>query len=380
MKIGFFCNEYPPRPHGGIGTFVSMLAPALAQAGHEITVVQWGAEDAVETRDGVRIVTLAQSTTPRIASLINRFRLWNWLHAEVKKKHIQIFEIPEYQGCLPFPFRTCPVVVRLHHAESHIRYIMGAEDKYGKVYWLEKATLFWHRNWIGVSQYILDAERVFFALEPRKKSVVYNPALQIDAERLPILKSRPAKYVVYVGSVSERKGALLLAEAMREIFAIDPDIHLVYVGPETEYNNAPISTTIQFIVGKEIQRVIFKGRVSHELALAWIRDAHVLVLVSKIESFGLVALEAMSLGVPVILANCGPGPEIIQNEINGVLIAPDSKDELIQSILMLSADPLRAAAMREASRSKVSTKFNLSTCESNTLKFYFRLKNERNNH
>jgi glycogen synthase len=41
MKIGFFCNEYPPRPHGGIGTFVHTLAPALAQAGHAVTVVEW---------------------------------------------------------------------------------------------------------------------------------------------------------------------------------------------------------------------------------------------------------------------------------------------------------------------------------------------------
>lgn len=378
MKIGFFCNEYPPRPHGGIGTFVGMLAPALVKAGHNVTVVQWGDEDAIVTRDAVRIVTLAQSTTPRIAWLINRFRLWNWLRTEVEMGHIKLFEIPEYQGCLPFPFWKCPVVVRLHHAESHIRSIMGTEGAHSKIYWLEKATLFWHRNWIGVSRYILDAERAFFALEPRKKTVIYNPSLLVNADKLPVFTSRPEQYVVYVGSVSERKGALLLAEAMRDVFAVNHDVHLVYVGPETEYNGAPISTAIRTLIGKEIQRVIFTGRVPHELALAWIRDALALVLVSKIESFGLVALEAMSLGVPVIFAKCGVGPEIIDHGVDGIMVDPDSKYELIQFILTMIANPSHYASIGEAGRYKFLNKFNLTDCKTKTLKFYHQLKNEKN--
>jgi len=75
MKIGFFCNECPPRPHGGIGTFVHALGPALAQAGHAVTVVEWGERAGERQCAGVRVVTLAQSTTRHIAWLINRLRL-----------------------------------------------------------------------------------------------------------------------------------------------------------------------------------------------------------------------------------------------------------------------------------------------------------------
>ncbi len=39
MKICFICGEYPPGPHGGIGTFVQVLARALVAAGHEVRVL-----------------------------------------------------------------------------------------------------------------------------------------------------------------------------------------------------------------------------------------------------------------------------------------------------------------------------------------------------
>jgi glycosyltransferase involved in cell wall biosynthesis len=376
MKIGFFCNEYPPRPHGGIGTFVHMLAQALLIEGHVITVAQWGKQARTDWLEGVRVVTLQESATPHLAWLLNRLRLWRWLRAEARAGRIEVFEIPEYQGCLPIPLRACPVAVRLHLAESHIRSIMGGAR--GKAYWLEKATLYWHRNWIGVSRYILDETRRFFALEPRRGTVIHNPAPLIDANKLPVLEARPAKYVVYVGSVSERKGALLLAEAMREVFAADSGVHLVYVGPETEYRGLPISAAIRGILEGHADRIALVGRVPHEQALAWVRDACVLAFVSRIESFGLVATEAMSLGVPVICAASGPGPELVEDGVSGILIDPDSTAELEQAILKLLNKPLRAAALGDAGRRKVMNDFTLKACTTKTLDYYQHLLDGNN--
>lgn len=368
MKIGFFCNEYPPRPHGGIGTFVHTFVQALAREGHEITVVQWGEQETTEWLGAVRVVTLAESATPHIAWLLNRARLRRWVRAEALAGRIHVFEIPEYQGCLPFPLRACPVVVRLHIAESHIRSVMGGGR--GKVYWLEKATLFWHRNWIGVSRYILDETRRFFTLQPRHAKVIYSPQPLIEGDKLPVLEARPEKYVVYVGSVSERKGALLLAEAMREVSANRPDVYLVYVGPETEYRGAPISAAIRSILDGYESRIVLTGHVSHDQALAWMRDACALAFVSRIESFGLVATEAMSLGVPVICAACGPGPEIVDDGVNGILIGPDSKAKLAQAILTLINDPLRASVLGEAGQRKVMNDFTLKACTTKTVDYY----------
>ena len=368
MKIGFFCNEYPPRPHGGIGSFVHMLAQALQREGHEITVVQWGKQASTERLDGVRVVTLAESATPHIAWWLNRVRLWRWLRAEALAGRVEVFEIPEYQGCMPFPLRACTVVVRLHHAESHIRSIMGGVR--GKTYWLEKATLLWHRHWIGVSRYLLDETRRFFALEPRRSAVIHNPAPLIDESKLPVLESRPEKYVVYVGSVSECKGALRLAEAMREVFAAHPDVSLVYVGPETEYRGLPISAAIHGILAGYADRVTLTGRVPHEQALAWVREACVLAFVSQIEGFALVPLEAMALGVPVICASSGPALELVDDGVNGILIDSASTAQLEQAILKLLNNPLSAVSLGEAGRRKVMNDFTLKACTTKTLNYY----------
>lgn len=372
MRIGFFCNEYPPRPHGGIGTFVHMLSQALLREGHEITVAQWGKQAHTDLLDGVRVVTLAESATPHIAWFLNRLRLWRWLHAEALAGRIDVFEIPEYQGCLPFPLRACPVVVRLHLAESHIRSIMGGAR--GKAYWLEKVTLYWHRNWIGVSRYILDETRRFFALQPRHGVVIHNPAPLIDESKLPVLKERPEKYVVYVGSVSERKGALLLAEAMRAVFAEHPEVHLVYVGPETEYRGALISAAIRSIIGEYANRIVLVGRVPHEQALAWIRYATVFVLDSKVEAFPIVVLEAMAVNTPVICAKCGPGPELVENGVNGLLVNPGSKVDLVFALNSLLGNSKQSEQFAAVSKCKVEEKFSISLCVESSLDYYKMLK------
>ena len=368
MKIGFFCNEYPPRPHGGIGTFVHMLALQLARAGHSVAVAQWGESEREESQDGVRIVTIRQSGLRHIAWLVNRLRLWRWLRREARDGRIEVFEIPEYQGCLPFPLAACPVVVRLHLAESHIRAVMGGRR--GRIYWLEKATLFWHRHWIGVSRYILEETQRFFALRPRQSAVIHNPAPTVRVDALASPPSRPARYVLYVGSVSERKGALLLAEAMRQVLARGHDVHLVYVGPETVFRGKLISHAIRDLLGEHASRVIFTGRVSHREALAWMRDAVAVVLVSRIESFGLVLSEAMSLGVPVVGGDCGPGAELIEHGVTGLLVSLDAPADLARAICHLLQNPSWARKLGEAGQQKVEAVLHLSTCVDRTLAFY----------
>jgi len=64
MKILFVCNEYPPSPHGGVGTFTKTLAHELAQSGHTISIV--GMYDDVRTittyiDNDVKVVKLPRS-------------------------------------------------------------------------------------------------------------------------------------------------------------------------------------------------------------------------------------------------------------------------------------------------------------------------------
>ncbi len=381
MKIGFFCNEYPPRAHGGIGTFVRVLAEALAAQGHQIVVVEWGDAERERTQVGVRVVTLPESRMSKVAWFINRWRLRRWLTKAVAVGAIDVFEIPEYQGCLPFPCGDCPVVVRLHLAESLIAHLMGGGRGRPLIYWLEKATLRWHRRWIGVSRYILEDTERFFGIAPVQSAVIYNPAPPVDPAALPVIPDKPASYVCYVGSVSERKGALVLAEAMREIFADDAAVSLVYVGPETEHHGAPISQAIRQGLGPDFcNRVCFIGRVAHEYALAWMQGARVVALPSRVEAFSIVPLEAMQLAVPVIYTRLVSGPEVIEHDTDGWLVDPYSAHDLAVAIRWMLNNPAEAGRMARVGSIKARERFNLANCLKNSSNFYkiaLEIDNER---
>ena len=121
LRIVLVCNEYPPQPHGGIGTFVHCLAHGLADAGQSITVVGFG-EIKRQFNDGdVRVVSLTGSKMRFVGNLISRMRLRAWLISQSKAGQVDLVETPEYMGMLPFGAGNCLVVVRLHLADTLIR-------------------------------------------------------------------------------------------------------------------------------------------------------------------------------------------------------------------------------------------------------------------
>ena len=378
LKIGFFCDEYPPRPHGGIGTFVQMLSHELLRNGHQVSVVQFGERQGESYQNGRRLVTLPRCRVSLVGWLINRIRLWKWIWHEARCDRLDVFEIPDHEGYLPIPLKNCAIAVRLHMSVSVMKSAMGLP--LGGKYWAEKLTLYWNKNWIGVSQYIFTATCNLFKIKPTHGSIIYNPAPVIDESDLPALTEPPSVYVVYVGYVDEKKGALRLAEAMRSVLLARPEVHLVYIGRVTEYFGTPIHFAILNILDGVETRVRFLGQVPNNEALAWISGASVLASVSRIESFGLILTEAMSLGTPVICSAVGPGSEIIVNGESGFLVNPGSSIELSNSILTILENPSLAKKFSRAGKIRIAKKFQLESCAIQTLNFYRRILASSNYH
>jgi len=371
MRIGFFCNEYPPRPHGGIGTFVRAIARGLVEAGHEVTVVELGSRERTREAEGVRVVTLPEIRTRGIAWLANRLRLAGWLWQAARRGDIDVFEIPEFQGWLPFPGEPCPVIVRLHLSQSYIQAIMSNGAVNRGMFWLERQTLRWHRYWIGVSRYILQAEQDFFRCTPRLSRVIHYPVAVPYGWQPSERDAGDRPFFLFVGSVSERKGALVLAEAAAPLMAEDPKLELVYIGAETSYEGRPISQEIRRRVGTRLaDRVHFLGWVPHESVLEWMARAIALVLPSRVESWGLVALEAMAVGTPVVISKEGPGPELVEDGVTGLLVDPGDVGNVRRALRRLQADYNYARALGVAAKEMVKARFSLRACVEETLAFY----------
>jgi glycosyltransferase involved in cell wall biosynthesis len=134
--------------------------------------------------------------------------------------------------------------------------------------------------------------------------------------------------VLHIGTVEPRKNAESLINGYLALAARYPGAPpLVFAGR--------IETPVR--LDTDPANVRFLGYVSEEERLRLFREASVLVIASWDEGFGLPALEAMTIGLPVIAANRGSLPEVLGTA--GILVDPDKPSEIADAIHRLLEDP-----------------------------------------
>ena len=369
MKLTYICNEYPPAPHGGIGTFVQTLARGLVTEGHAVSVVGWGTKPGETDDQGVRVVTLPASRRCGIGWFINRRRLHHWLQEEVRARRTDLIETPEYDGLMPFAFDACPVVVRLHLAAMTICRQTGRRISL-RQWWSENRTLRQHSNWIAVSRHALRLTTDTFRARPRKQAVIYYPVANPATPDNGALRL-PDEFVLYAGTVSRRKGAFVLAEAARDILSAHPGLHLVYAGAVEMERGVPADGHIRSVLGEALSaRVHFLGRIERSQMLACMRRARAFAFPSTLETFGLVIAEAMLAGCPVVVCDAGPIPEFVEHLRTGLLVPTNDPCALAASVNRLLSDPALAATLAQAGRESIQARFSLEAAVQQNLKFY----------
>src|SRR5947207_1564060 len=131
MKIGFVCCEYPPGPHGGIGTMTQIIGRALAERGHEVRIAgiyprNYPAPD-FEVDRGVQVWRL-RGSHHRLGWIPARHRLFQRIAAWAKEGSIDVVEVPDYEGWAagwrPLPV---PVVARLHGSATYFAAELGTQ-------------------------------------------------------------------------------------------------------------------------------------------------------------------------------------------------------------------------------------------------------------
>jgi glycosyltransferase involved in cell wall biosynthesis len=155
--------------------------------------------------------------------------------------------------------------------------------------------------------------------------------------------------VVCVSRLVPRKG---IADAVKALAAV-PDTELIVIGgpvqqdliDDHEYRRL---ADIARSWGVE-DRVRFTGGLPQPEVAAWMRSADVIVAVPWYEPFGIVPVEAMACGKPVIGAAVGGLLDTVDPEATGVLVPPHSPDEVAKALRrLLGDDELRNAMGRSA--------------------------------
>jgi len=172
-------------------------------------------------------------------------------------------------------------------------------------------------------------------IEPGVDLDLFKPQNKNDSKKLLGLINEPV--LLYVGRIDPIKGLSVLIEAMNLLNYKDRP-KLLVIGDNNQ-SNPTMLNVLEIIERYELQEnVVFIGATEQSNLPLYYNAADICVIPSHYESFGLVALEAMACNTPVIGTKV-PGLEsIITDQINGLLIIPNSPQILAEKIKLLISD------------------------------------------
>lgn len=195
-------------------------------------------------------------------------------------------------------------------------------------------------------------------VRPEQIAVLY-PGLPIRKHRA-ITNGRLREITyLFIGKDFKRKNGQLVLEAFRRVRSVHPRAKLILVGlpPDGEIIREAGVIHLHFIQRDELLERVYPS-------------ADVLVLPSQSEGFGLVLLEAMSFGMPVIGINGWAMPEIIDHGVTGLLTPLNSVHDLARNMMRFIKAPNDLEAMAKNARAQFKKRFSIEEHNSHLRKKY----------
>ncbi len=173
--------------------------------------------------------------------------------------------------------------------------------------------------YIAISDYIKDY--IIAQGYPQERIVTLpNPIYKMPSTRADVSSGG---YVAYVGRLTYEKGIKTLLDTAKML-------------PNLPFRIAGNGLLMHEVIKEAPNNVVFLGNLDYAKLANFYRRARFLVVPSlSMEPFGLVAIEAMSHGLPVIASNIGGLPEVVDEGITGFLFEPDNSEQLASNIELL---------------------------------------------
>jgi len=326
---------------GGVQEHVRQLAPQLALLGHEVLVIAPGDRPAVEP--WVRIVGSPVAVRfngsrvpicfgPGVALAVRR-ALRDFVPDVV---HVHEHLSPSV-GMLATALADAPVV-----ATFHARY----QPSIGSLVYHVEALLLWR-----LSRRVTDGIAVSHAaaatIRPRARirlQIVPN-GIDVDRFSVPRATGRTRKTMLFVGRLEPRKGfddAVRAFEALARSYP-NLDLHVVGTGPAQD--------AIRRLAPSVRDRVVMLGTLPSENLPDRYAAADLFVAPSTgRESFGVVLLEAMAAGLPIVASDIDGYREVVRHEREGLLVPPSDPAAVAGAVARLIRDDVLARRLGGAGR------------------------------
>jgi glycogen synthase len=390
MKAAIFTNEYPPNVYGGAGVHVDYLTREMAKLA-DIDVHCFGNHP--NTGGKGRITVTAHKPCKEISYSDSRFvkaieALSVNLSQAANLKGVDIVHChtwySHFAGLVARQIYQVPMILTTHSLEPSRPW---KAEQLGNAYnlssWIEHMAIKQCEGIIAVSKQMKSDVIKMFDVDDKKITIIHN-GIDLD-EYKPDTKNNAARekygvalnkpYVLFVGRITRQKGIIHLVNAIR------------YINKETQIvlcAGAPDTPEI----ANEMKACVTEAKKSHERVI-WIEEmvgkkevielysnATVFCCPSIYEPFGIINLEAMACGTPVVASAVGGIPEVVLDGETGFLVELDPNDTekfsrgLAEKINKLLADQEIRQKFAKAGRKRVEEYFSWSSIAKKTISYY----------
>jgi len=399
VKALILTNEYPPHIYGGAGVHVEFLSRELARL-MEVEVRAFGEQHSDEGHLRVRGYglddrgfTAPPYLRPVFGALSRNIAFAATdVDADVVHSHTWYTNLG---GLLIKRAYAIPLVMTTHSLEPlrpwKREQLRGGYDLSN---WIEGTSLREADAVIAVSEGTrADILRVSDA-RPERVHVIYNgidTALyrptngKETLERYGIDPNRP--FVLFVGRITRQKGIVHLVRALPQI---DPDVQIVLCAgaPDTQEIAAEMGAAVAAASAARSGVIWIRDMLPREDVIPLYSEAAVFCCPSIYEPFGIINLEAMACGTPVVASKVGGIPEVVVDGETGLLVPVEQQDiapyepvaptafsrDLAAALNRLLGDPALRDRMSVAGRARVEAHFAWDAIARQTADLYASLR------
>lgn len=372
MRILHLSWEYPPVVYGGLGRHVHALAETQAARGDDVVVItqseQGYPQD--EVVNGVRIIRIERDA-PFVHDWRSRFIEWTFgfnvavaragmaLEREWRPDVVHGHDwLVGQAAVLLCEARDLPFVLTVHATESGRMGGVLQSDQSRAIDSSEEWSVAHADALIVCSDYMRDEVVGLFGAPTDRVTVIPNGIDPADWVTTPgrvrsVRRRLGRPLVVFAGRLESEKGVQTLVDAMPLLRRQVPDAHAVVIGT----GGAEPDLRARVRRRRLTEAVSFAGYVSEEELRATVAAADVAVVPSLYEPFGFVALEAMALGAPLVVARTGGLAEIVDDGRTGWQVVPGDAAALAQTLAEVLTHPRIARERAAAARAELDARF-----------------------
>jgi glycogen synthase len=379
-----------PAAHSGVARATRELASGLAGRGHSVHVITRSVDAAADTGGGPTVHAIA---APAPAAEVEAPVLDHLAHAAAVHRAVAVVHEREGVDVVVAPLWGCegavcmlddrfPTVVSCMTSMTTIHELRGDGDpteEVAQLIALERATMTRARYAHGLTRAALAKTLADYGAEPRETEVVGRGlADRAGPDRPTPGRAGAPPAVLFVGRLERRKGVPVLLDAARRLAAEGVAFSLVLAGPDSDDTETgePYRAAFERDAVRDpslAARVTFTGAVSDAELDDLYRRADLVCVPSRYESHGIVLVEAMMFGKPIVACATGGVPEVVEESGNALLAEPGDAGSLAGELRRLVEDAELRRRFGSRSRALYEERFDPAAVSSAMERFLRRV-------